>query len=375
MRPPPLVVAFAAFGVVWGAWQAALFDLAAHYELTSGPLGTILTAGFAVTFPVMLAAGRLIDRIGARRAIIATAGVTGAGLALVGLLPPVPGLMLSVVLFTSGSGAYDVAVNGAAMADTHWSRPARLTMLHAAFSAGGVMGAIGAGALLAAGVPVAAIYPLAAAIFFACSLAPGSVRRGVPGVPRAPIAFGLSAIVPLALLAALAFLAEGSLETWSGIYVRDSFGAAALVGALGPAAFHAATLVGRLFGAGVAATLGPRGTLLVAAVTIVAGMLVALSASVAPVAIAGMAVAALGASFVVPVVVSLTAGRAGAGAGRAASYVLGLGYAGFLIGPSLVGLLGEAFGIRAALLVVPVVAIVIGAASRAPIARDVREVA
>ena len=54
-----------------------------------------------------------------------------------------------------------------------------------------------------------------------------------------------------------------------------------------------------------------------------------------------MAIAALGASFVVPVVVSLAVARADQYAGQAASYVLTLGYAGFLIGPSLVGILGE----------------------------------
>jgi hypothetical protein len=47
------------------------------------------------------------------------------------------------------------------------------------------------------------------------------------------------AMLPLALLAGLAFLAEGSMETWSAIYLRDDLGAVAFVGALGPAAFHA----------------------------------------------------------------------------------------------------------------------------------------
>ena len=83
-----------------------------------------------------------------------------------------------------------------------------------------------------------------------------------------------------------------------------------------------------------------------------------------PLAMAGMAVAALGASFVVPVVVSLAAVRAGPHAGRAASYVLTLGYAGFLIGPSLIGILGELAGLRVALAVVPLAAAVIVIASR-----------
>jgi hypothetical protein len=172
------------------------------------------------------------------------------------------------------------------------------------------------------------------------------------------------AMLPLAGLAGLAFLAEGSMETWSAIYLRDVLGAAAFVGALGPGAFHAAMLVGRLIGAGIAGSLGAPATLLVSGSMTLAGMVVALVVPLPAVAIAGMAVAALGASFVVPVVVSLAGRRAGPHGGRAASYVLTLGYAGFLIGPSLVGILGEIAGLRVALGVIPVAAAVIALASR-----------
>jgi len=52
-----------------------------------------------------------------------------------------------------------------------------------------------------------------------------------------------------------------------------------------------------------------------------------------------------------------------------ASYVLTLGYAGFLVGPSLVGIGGELLGPRAALVVVPVAAALIVVGSRTSAAR------
>jgi MFS family permease len=368
MRPSPLPVAFAVFGMVWGAWQAVLPDLAAAYGLSTGPLGLILTAGFVASLPLMLVTGRLIERIGVGWGIALTAGVMGAGLLLVGTGTAVPLLVVAVVLFVSGSGSYDVAINGAAMGDTGWSRPARLTLLHAAFSGGGMMGALLGGALVG---PLDAPYQLAYLIAVAGLLVAAVLaRRGggmhasrtdVDGVGRDSL---LTLLLPLAVLAALAFLAEGSMETWSAIYLRDELGAAAFVGALGPGAFHAAMFVGRLIGAGVAGGLGARRTLLLAGGLTVIGMGVALLVPTPAVAIPGMAVAALGAAFVVPVVVSLAADRAGARAGRAASYVLTLGYAGFLVGPSLIGLLGEVAGLRLALAVVPVAAAIVAIASR-----------
>jgi MFS family permease len=369
MRPAPLPVAFAVFGVLWGAWQAVLPDLAGHYDLSSGPLGAILTAGFAVALPSMLLTGRLVDRLGAGWGMGLPAGAMALGLLIVGALPPLPGLVLGVVLFASGSGAFDVAINGAAMGDAAWSRATRLTLLHAAFSGGGMAGALGGGAVIGSGVAFTAVYPvLAAALLLAAWMVAStkwSAARSPESVPRAIVL----AMLPLAGLAGLAFLAEGSMETWSAIYLRDALGAAAFVGALGPAAFHAAMLGGRLVGAGIAGSLGSAATLLVAGGMTLVGMAVALLVPVPLAVIPGMALAALGAAFVVPVVVSLAAERAGSHSGRAASYVLTIGYAGFLVGPSLVGMLGELAGLRVALAVVPAAALVIAVSSRTGVAR------
>ena len=371
MRPslPPLPIAFGSFGLVWGAWQAVLPDLAERFDLTTGPLGMMLTAGFAVSLPVMLGTGRLIDRVGSGPGIAVTALGLAAGLAIVGTLASLPVLVIGVIVFAAASGAFDVAINGAALGDERWSRPARLTLLHAAFSGGGVLGAIGGGALVGGGMSFQLVYPiLAAAVVAVAALSLTSTWSASGSDGAVPRAIAL-AMLPLAALAGLAFLAEGSMETWSAIYLRDELGAAAFIGALGPGAFHAAMLVGRLIGAGVATSLGPPTTLLVAGSMSLIGMAVALAVQVPAIAIVGMAVAALGASFVVPVVVSLAGRRAGAYAGRAASYVLSLGYAGFLVGPSVVGILGELAGLRAGLIVIPVAAGIIALASRTRVAR------
>jgi hypothetical protein len=72
---------------------------------------------------------------------------------------------------------------------------------------------------------------------------------------------------------------------------------------------------------------------------------------------------------VLPVILSLAAGRAGPFAGRAASYVFSLGYSGFLLAPTVVGLLSELGGLRVGLLVIPVAGGVIALASRSRITR------
>lgn len=367
---PTLPIAFGIFGMVWGGWQAVLPDLAGRYGLSSGPLGAMLTAGFAVSLPAMLATGRLLDSAGTGRGMALAAICMASGMALVATLGSLPVLALGIVLFVVGSGPFDVAINDAALGDETWKRPAWLTLLHAAFSGGGVLGAIGAGALVGGGLSFRLIYPVLVVSMVAVAILAATATwqrvRSEGSVPRR-IAL---AILPLAGIAGLAFLVEGSMETWSAIYLRDVLGAAAFVGALGPGAFHAAMLVGRLIGAGVVGSLGAPATLLVSGTMTVGGMAVALLVPVAAVAIVGMAIAALGVSFVVPVVVSLAGRRADRHAGRAAAYVLTLGYAGFLIGPSLVGILGELAGLRVALVIIPLAAGVVALASRSRAARD-----
>lgn len=364
-----LPLTFILFGVHWGAWLAALPDLAAHYELSSGPLGAMITAGFAVALPVMLASGRVLDRMGAAWGIGAPAILMAGGLALVATLPPIPLLVAGVILITAGSGAYDVGINGAAMGDAGWSRSTRLTLLHASFSAGGVAGALVAGSLIGAGVAFTMVYVgLVGALLLAAVVASRghwAVAATMGTVPRS-IAL---AVLPLAVLAAVGFVASGSLETWSAIYLRDELGAGAFVGALGPAAFHVAMLTGRLIGAAVAGRLGAATTLGIAGLATLTGMTLALTATAPWLAIPGMALAALGSSFTVPLILSLTAGRSGAHAGQAASYVFSLGYSGFLVAPTLVGLLSEAAGLRAGLLVIPVAGAIIAIAARSRVAR------
>jgi len=364
-----LPLAFGLFGVHWGAWLAALPDLAAHYQLSSGPLGAMITAGFAIALPVMLIAGRFLDRWGAAWGIGAPALLMATGLLIVVTLPPIPVLVAGVILITAGSGAYDVGINGVAMGHAEWSRSARLTLLHASFSAGGVVGALASGLLIGAGLPFTLVYALlVAALLLAAALASrGSweVTAVTGAVPR-----GIAlAMLPLALLAAIGFVASGSLETWSAIYLRDELGAGAFVGSLGPAAFHAAMLAGRLVGAAVAGWLGAASTLGAAGLATLTGMSLALLTDAPSVAIPGMALAALGASFSVPVILSLAAARSGAHAGRAASYVFSLGYTGFLVAPTLVGFLSELAGLRGGLLVIPLAGAVIAIASRTRVAR------
>ena len=117
---------------------------------------------------------------------------------------------------------------------------------------------------------------------------------------------------------------------------------------------------GRLGADAIAARAGPDATARAGAVLAALGLGLALAIPTPPAAIAGFALMGLGLSAVFPLAL-LAAGEGGAVPGPELAAVSTLGYAGFLVGPPAIGLLGDAVGLRSALVVVCVLCLVAAA--------------
>jgi sugar phosphate permease len=84
-----------------------------------------------------------------------------------------------------------------------------------------------------------------------------------------------------------AFLVEGSMDTWSGLYLREQLGASAGVAAMAFIAFSGAIFLGRLFAGRVLFGLGPRTTIIVAGTgALIGGLLATLTEDLAVVGVA-----------------------------------------------------------------------------------------
>ncbi len=352
--------AFSFFGFFWGTFAVLLADLSGALDLSPGPLGFALFVGAAASILAMATLGWTADR--SRRAFLAVSGfVTGGGIIALAFAGGYAALLAALIVLYAASGLYDVGINAAAV-DLEKSTGRRfMAVLHAAFSAGGVVGALSAGALLSAGVDYRHVYlgvliPLGAVI-----LAVATVRFPTPGEPpdndvrsERP---GLYRNLPLLLIAAiatLALLSEGEMEHWSGVYLRRTLGLSALLGGSGVAVFYGAMAVGRLGAALVIARFGNRRTLRAAGLLAAGGMTLALATREPSLVIAGFLVVGLALSAVVPIAFSAAGDLAPERAGAAISVVTTLGYGGFLLGPVIVGGLAELVGLRLALGVVAV---------------------
>lgn len=367
LRPvTALLAAFGVFGILFGAWQVLLPDLARELELTPGPLGAALSVGFVASLPAMVVAGRLADRIGPRRLALSS----GAGLALsfaaFAAARDVPVLVACVLAFLAASGAYDVGINAAAIDHEQASGGRRLLpLLHASFSGGGALGAIVAGWLLA-GQPGFRLGYAAVAVGIGAVLVAWATVRGEPrhaavagaGSGSARL-FTRPVLLLLASITALAFLSEGAMETWSAIYLRGTLDVTPLVGAAGVAVFHGAMLVGRLTTATLTGRLGRRLTLRAAGVLAALAMLGALVTDLPGLAIGGFLFVGIALASVAPLAFSLAGDADPARAGQVSAVITTIGYAGFLLGPALIGGVAELASLRLALGVVVVAGVLI----------------
>ena len=241
-----------------------------------------------------------------------------------------------------------------------------------------MVGALAAGALLQAGVDYRLVYlallvPLAFLVAaFAAARFPRPEAAGTEGERplggEASVAsteaeggaggrWALYRNGPLLLVAAIAclgLLAEGEMFHWSGIYLRDTLGLAAIVGGSGVAVFYGAMALGRLAIGWIVGRVGNRRTLLGSGLLAAGGMLLALATTSPALVVGGFVLVGLALAAVAPLAFSVAGDLVPERAGSAVSVVTTFGYGGFLLGPPLVGGLAEVVGLRAALGVIVV---------------------
>ena len=362
MAGPSLDAAFAVFGVFWGSWGALLPDVKAAVSTTDGRLGRALLFIALGSIPAMFAAGRLADRLGPRLvpAALVPFGIT---VILPFLTSDVAELTLALFLLGLSTGFLDVVINAAVITKEALTGRTYTGRAHAAFSAGVLLGGVGAGLAVDLGAT-----PLEVAVAAAvASWTVAVVCRSLPGPQREARSVSSSGPLPrviilLGAVCGLTFLIEDGVLSWSALHLRDTLGAGPAVGGLGPGLLAGAMVAGRATTARVRSKLKDPWALGLGGLTAAVGATVIALAPNAPVALAGIAVTGLGISVCAPIVFSVAGGLGGPGRqGAAVARTTSIAYIGFVIGPPLIGAVAGAAGLRWGFGVVAAIALIMGA--------------
>jgi hypothetical protein len=239
--------------------------------------------------------------------------------------------------------------------------------LHASFSAGVVVGSVGAGLLRHAGAHPSWILAGVAVVGASAAF----VNRGPYPEPAPRQRRGRleRPLVVVGLVLALAFLVENGLEAWSALFLERTLNSGPAVSGLGPGLFAGAMVMGRVLAQKIDWSSVP-GRMLFAGLASATGLAIAATSQHAAVALAGFVIAGGGLALSAPTLFGL-AGRFGGEGGRGAalSTVAILGYLGFVAGPALIGAVSGASSLRGGFLFLCAVAVVLAAC--APILRRV----
>lgn len=364
------IACFAALGIYWGAWAALVPDLKARSGASDGELGAAMLVAGAGAIGAMLVVGRLWQRFGWGLVPVTCVlfGVATLGPALAS--SPLT-LMLALFLIGAGSGALDVAMN-AAVSDVEASQDARLMFgAHALFSLGMLVSSISTGfAREAAAQPLLILAVVCGAIVVVgLANVQGARHHATSDQAAERIAQAGSggalprALLALAVLCAIGYLIEDGAQNWSALFMERNLGASPALGGAAPGVFAGAMFLGRGSGQRIGRRLSERQMLSGGAAMTALGLGLLVLAPAPAVALVGLAFAGAGIGVVAPALY----GRAGRSVpasqrGAAIARLTIFGYTGFVIGPALIGILAEGFGLRSALAALVLLAVVLAVA-------------
>jgi MFS family permease len=356
---------FAVFGVYWGGWGALLPEIKENVNATEASLGVALLFIALGAIIGMTAAGRLYDRFGTR--LLAPAHVLFA----VATIPPALAtrpiqLIPTLVLLGMSTGLLDVVINGATA--TYESRSGMRLMgkVHAMFSLGVLLAGVSVGAARDGGssevtilVPIAALVLGGAFVTNGVSL-PLLTKDPGDSPPRMTMA-----VFILGALCGLAFLIEDGMLSWTAIHLEETLGGSATIGGLGPTSLATAMVVGRALTDKVSARFDDRGVIGASGLIGAAGAALTATSPNTWVALIGIVITGAGISVCAPLIFSLAARHGGPGRqGAAISRVTTIAYAGFIIGPPLVGGIAGVAGLRVGVGAMAVIALALAIGSR-----------
>jgi MFS family permease len=342
---------FLLFGAALGAWTARIPAIKHDLGLSDGGLSLALLAFAAGAIVGMQVAGRLVDRLGSSRILLPAAIAEGVALTTPAFAPNLAVLAACLFGFGAVHGVLNIAMNANAVeVQRSWGKPI-ITSFHAVYSVGGFLGAAFGGLFAAAELSARATFVSLAVLLIAVAAVAGPRVLRTPVVP-ADTQDGpqqTSGVLLLGVLAFCCLVGEGAAADWSSVYLRDSLGSTAGFAAAAYASFAIAMTAGRLFGDRLAARFGQILLVRASAALAAAGLAVALIAGHPIAGVLGFGCLGAGLACIAPQVFSAAGNRNPARAGQAIARVAAMGYAGFLVGPVVIGAFAQLSSLRWAL--------------------------
>jgi MFS family permease len=342
-------------GLLMCAYLVRLPSLKAQLGLSNAQLGSLGMLFAAAALLAMQTVGWLSARFGVGRVIRVALLAMPLVLAGLGQARSLLWYALAVAVLGAVHGTLDVAMNARAVAaESELGRPI-LSGCHAAWSISAVVSSLVGAAFVGAGVSPGSHFlslglavllvqlPLGRALGGHTPASPPPTHRSRSwrtwraGWTRPAVALGVTG---LSLM-----ICEGAAIGWGALYLRQSRGASLAVAAVAVIAYTGSETAVRLVGDRLRGRFGDPATFRVGGLVSAAGFALAVVGPGTGAALAGLAVAGLGAGVLLPVTFG-AAGHLGGDESSAIARFSTFTYAGILVGPALIGWVSQGVGLR-----------------------------
>ena len=343
-------VAFVIVGLFWGCFAAYVPQIKARLDVSDATFGLLLLCNALGLVSSMVLAARLDRLLGARGMQIGSVALMISFL-LPGFATDALSFGLAMVIVGAASGFTDVLMNARVSELEQLHSKPLMNANHGMFSVGYAVAAILSGVAREVQIPPGTAFATLAAAILILSIflymPPQYAASGAGTGGRYPI----KPIILCGLIVLVAFMTEATVETWSALHIERSLQGRAGEGAMGPAMLGLTMAIGRFSGQAVSQIFSETKVIILATCVAAAGGTLAALALTPFWAAIGFGILGLGISVVGPLGLALVGKKVPDHLRtEAISRVAVLGFAGFFLAPSLMGLLSDFFGLRIAFL-------------------------
>lgn len=334
---------FATLNILIGTWAIYIPRIKSHLGIDEGELGIAIFCMAIGTLLFISIAPYVMGRIGVGRAT--AFGVIVFIFTLIIPFTTNSYSWLCVGLFISGafSGFTDVAMNTLVTEIEKKDKLHIMSVNHGFFSLGGLLsGGIGGYFLSESIAPIEHLL-VVMGIVLLINLILMKHYVGIMAKNEEQGGFSLKKLRPLIALGTISFLvmaSEGAIVDWSALYLEKISKAPLSWLGLGFTAFSGTMAFGRFFGDAISLRLGSKAIILLGSAVAVIGFSTVLMESAIWVII-GFGLVGLGLSVIIPELFRLGGKTEGIPSGQGISFISGIGFFGFLLGPVLLGFLAE----------------------------------
>lgn len=352
---PPQIKVFGAF-FIYSFCMGSIFprmpDIQEAMGVGEGALGLALIGSAVGTLISLTFAGRFVETIGYRRVLLFAIPLLSALYALASWAntPLIFFLLLVPVGLTIG--CIEIIINVEADRVEHAIGRRIMSRAHAFWSLGffaaGMVGAFIAQTGLEVHIHLMLMIPfvILATLLVLGQFQPAPHRSGGSTEEGPRFARPTATIMALVAVCLSAMLMEGAGIDWSAIYMRNLFGAEPFWAGLAVATVAGSQGVTRFFADSFVERFSPVVVARVLLTILGAGVLCAFFAGQAWVAYLGFALIGIGSSALFPLAMSAAAQQTDRPAAINVAALAQFSFTAFLLGPPLLGYIGEHFGIQ-----------------------------